>query len=51
MTAFISLICAELFTVSYKQGRVFGYIVYTEQRKNHGTTILHRVSYSAYTLR
>ena len=26
-------------------------IAYTEPRMNHGTMILHRVSYSAYTLR
>ena len=35
--------------ISY--GRVFGCIVYTEQRENYGTMILHGVCYSAYTSR
>ena len=40
-----------LYWLVLSYGRVTRSIVYTEQGENHGTMILHGVSYSAYTLR
>ena len=39
-----------LYWLVLSYGRVTKSIVYTEQGENHGTVILRRVSYSAYTL-
>ena len=52
MTAFFSLVQYHDSSIlpRLSDGRVLRYIAYTEERENHGTMILHGVSYSAYTL-